>query len=309
MTARDAALAVLVSVIWGLNFVMIKVGLEAFPPFLFSALRFALAATPVIFLLRGSGVDWPAVLAVGMVLGVVKFSLMFMGIDVGLPAGLASLLIQAQVFFSILLATVAMREAAPSRVQVLGMLLGAAGLLGVGTPYFNVILLEDAEQISGPVLGFLLTLAAALAWGISNLVMRARPQRDLFGFMTRVSVVPVLPLLFLSFLFEGQQSIEEAVLGLDLMGIAAIVYVSFVATTFAYSVWGHLLAKYEMKAVTPYALLVPVVGMVAGHLVLGEDYSAVQVAGAGLLLVGLTLCTGLWPTRAFGTQSRSAGPS
>ena len=278
MPRTHLALAVLVAAIWGLNFVVIEVGLEDFPPLLLSALRYALAALPLIVLGGMPAVRWRWVLAVGIAIGVVKFSLLFIGMDVGMPAGLASLVLQAQALFTVVLAAAVLRERiAGSQVAGLaiafgGLALVAGGLDGAATPE-----------------GFALVIAAAVAWGVGNLALKRAAPADPLRFMTTVCVVPPVPLLALSLAFEGPREIGDALAGADAVGIGAVLYLAFAATTVGWGLWGHLMARHPASTVAPFALLVPVFGLSFGALLLGEPVSGRDVAAAVLVLGGVLL--------------------
>ncbi|MFI2734426.1 EamA family transporter [Streptomyces sp. NPDC018711] len=279
------ALAVLVAAVWGVNFVVIEIGLDHFPPLLFSALRFLAAALPAVFLVGRPKVAWKWVVGVGLVLGVAKFGLLFTGMDLGAPAGLSSLVLQVQTVFTALFAFVALGER-PRRLQVLGM---AVALAGIGVAAVD-------EGGSGPLAGFALVIAAAVCWGASNVLTRKAAPPDALNFMVWVSTVPVLPLLVLSLLLEGPERDLAALRGLDGTGIAVIVYVAWITTVFGFGAWGWLLRRHPASSVAPFSLLVPVFGMSSAALFLGESVSPLRWCAAALLVGGVAL-TSLAPRR------------
>jgi O-acetylserine/cysteine efflux transporter len=280
MTPRDIIAAVLVAAVWGFNFVAIHVGINNFPPLLFSALRFTLAAIPVIFLLRlGPPMAWRYIFAIGMVLGVIKFSFLFVGMDIGASAGLASLVLQTQAFFTAIFAAVLLRES-PQRLQVIGMLIAFAGIALLGT---------ELNDVSTTATGLVMVIAAATAWGASNLLMKAAKPTNMLHMMIWISLVPPLPMLALSLIFEGQTSIGAALSSIDWIGVGAIAYVGIISTIFAFAVWGRLLRRYDAGRVAPFSLLVPIFGMSFSALLLGETFTTVKLAAAILVLAGLGL--------------------
>lgn len=204
MPVAHILLALLVTLIWGLNFVVIKVGLGDFPPLLFCALRFALAALPLLVLRGPMPAPFGRILLIGVLLGVVKFGLLFVGMAQGMPAGLSSLVLQSQVFFTILIAALWLGER-PSPRGLFGLLLAAAGLVLIG--------LE--RPLGDSLLAFLLVVAAALAWSFANIATKRSGATDMLRLICWVSLVPPLPLLALSYLFEGPQAIERAVLNMS----------------------------------------------------------------------------------------------
>jgi len=278
MRPVHVSLAVLVAAIWGLNFVVIEVGLEDFPPLLLSALRYTLAAVPLLLLGGRPSVPWRWVLAVGAAIGVVKFSLLFVGMDVGMPAGLASLVLQVQAFFTVGFAAVLLRERVRAP-QLAGLVLATAGL---------ALVASGLNGVATPA-GFALVLGAAAAWGVANVAIRAAAPTDPLRFMTWICVVPPLPLLALSLAFEGPDRVGDALAAIDLGGIAAVAYIAFAATTVGWVAWAYLLGAYSAGTVAPFSLLVPVFGLAFAALLLGEPLTARTVIAAVLVVAGVLL--------------------
>ncbi|MCX5140369.1 EamA family transporter [Streptomyces sp. NBC_00338] len=285
MRPLHIALAALVAALWGVNFVVIEVGLDHFPPLLFSALRFLVAALPAVFFVGRPKVAWKWIAGVGLALGVAKFGLLFIGMDRGMGAGLSSLVLQVQAVFTALFAALVLGER-PGRVKVAGM---AVALAGIGVAAVD-------EGASGPVLAFVLVIAAAACWGVSNVLTRRAAPPDALNFMVWVSTVPVLPLLGLSLLFEGWGRDRAALAALDWSGVGIIVYVAWAVTVFGFGAWGFLLSRYPASSVAPFTLLVPVFGMSSAALLLDEPVSPLRWCAAALLVGGVAL-TSLAGTR------------
>jgi O-acetylserine/cysteine efflux transporter len=285
MRPSHLALAVLVAALWGVNFVVIDVGLEHFPPLLFCALRFLVAAVPAVFFVRRPKVALRWVVSVGLTLGVAKFGLLFIGMNQGMPAGLSSLVLQIQAVFTALLA-----------ITLLGERPGRARLVGMAVAFGGIVLAAIDEGASGPFGAFALVIAAAAFWGVSNILTRKASPPDALSWMVWVSLVPPLPLFVLSLLFEGPGADLDALRALDWSGAGAIVYVAWVTTVFGFGVWGFLLRTYDASAVAPFSLLVPVFGMSSAALLLGESVSPLRW-GAAVLLVGGVAVTSLTPSR------------
>ena len=285
MPARSVALVVAVAALWGVNFVVIHVGLDHFPPLLFNALRFTLMAVPAIFLVGRPQVAWKVVLGFGFLLGVVKFGLLFVSLDLGMPVGLSSLLLQLQVIFTIVFAGFVLRER-PRREQVAGAAIAFAGLAVIGVD----------RAASAPILPFVLILGAAAAWGVTNVMTRVAQPPDPLAMLVWASLVPPLPLLGLSLLFEGPSEIGSALAGTDPTGLAALAFVALVSGLFGFAAWTTLLKRHTAAAVTPFALLVPVFGMASAALLLGERPSGLELGGAVLICAGLAFT--LKPARA-----------
>jgi O-acetylserine/cysteine efflux transporter len=296
------ALAVLVAAVWGVNFVVIDIGLDHFPPLLFSALRFLVAALPAVFFVPRSKVALKWVISVGLVLGVAKFGLLFIGMHQGMPAGLSSLVLQIQAVFTALFAIALLGER-PSRLRLTGMAIALAGI--------TVAAID--EGASGPLGAFALVIAAAAFWGLSNILTRKAAPPDALSWMVWLSLVPPLPLLALSLLFEGPSADLAALRSLDWSGAGAIVYVAWISTVFGFGAWGFLLRQYEASAVAPFSLLVPVFGMSSAAILLGESVSPLRWAAAVLLVGGVAITsTGRRPSRRPSEgplPSRTGAPS
>jgi O-acetylserine/cysteine efflux transporter len=278
MRRVHVALAVLVAAIWGLNFVVIEVGLDDFPPLLLSALRYTLASLPLVFLGGAAVVPWRWVLTVGVVIGVVKFSLLFVGMDVGMPAGLASLVLQVQAFFTLGFAAVLLRERVRA-TQAAGLVLATAGLALVASGL-------DGVATAG---GFALVIAAAAAWGLGNVAIKRAAPADPLRFMSWMCLIPPVPLLCLSLAFEGPGEVRDALAGIDLGGVGAVAYIAFAATTVGWGLWAYLMRTYSAGTVAPFSLLVPVFGLGFAALLLGEPLGLRTIVAAVFVVSGVFL--------------------
>jgi len=281
MTPRDLLLALLVVVVWGVNFVVIKAGVSELPPLLLGALRFVTAAFPAVLLFRRPDVPLRLLLAYGLTISVGQFAFLFTAIHVGMPSGLASLVLQSQAFFTMLFAAVWLKETW-RRSQLGGLVLAACGLVLIGS----------AHGVSMPLGGFLLTLLAASMWAAGNIVTREIGRHgpvDMQALVVWASLVPPLPFLLLSLLIEGPTAIAQSLGAFSLQSAAAIAYLAWVATLLGYGIWSRLLSRYPANQVAPFSLLVPVVGLTTGWLVYGEELQPVHFAGGALLMAGLAV--------------------
>lgn len=276
---RDLALALLVILAWGVNFAVIKVGVSDVPPMLLGALRYVCAAFPALLFVRPPRVPLRLYLLYGATIAVGQFALLFTAIHVGMPSGLASLVLQSQSFFTLLLAAWWLGE--KWRVnQLAGLGLAGVGLLLIGT----------AHGASMPLLGFLLTVGAAAMWACGNIVTRAVAQHgpiNQFAFIVWSSLVPPLPFLVLSLAIDGPTAMGQALTHMHWQSMAAVAYIAWVSTLLGYSVWTFLMGRYPVNRVAPFTLLVPVVGLVTGAWAFGERLLPVHLAGALLLMAGL----------------------
>lgn len=281
MRPAHLALVLLIILVWGVNFAIIKVGLADVPPLLMAALRFVLAAIPAVLFVRPPTLPLRLYLAYGLTMSVGQFALLFTAIHIGMPSGLASLVLQSQSFFTLLLTALWLREKWQLN-QLAGLLLAAAGLLLIGS----------AHGTSMPMTGFLLTVAAAVMWGAGNIASRAvgrcGPINPL-AFVVWASLVPPLPLLALSWLIEGPAAMASAWQHVSLSSLGALGYIAWVSTLFGYGAWNFLMARYPVNRVAPFTLLVPLIGLATGWLAFGEQLHAVHLIGGALLMAGLAV--------------------
>jgi O-acetylserine/cysteine efflux transporter len=278
MTPRDIGLALFIAVLWGANFVVMKHAVSEIPPLLLTSIRFALAALPAVFFLPRPRVTWAILAAYGTAFGIVKFGLLFTAFKIGGAAGLASVLLQTQVFFTILLAQTLMGETVSAR-QRLGISIALAGVAAIIAGGF-------ADAALGPVA---LILAAALAWAFANIIQKRAGKVDMLAFTVWTSLIPPLPMLALSAIVDGLPAWQAAWANLTWLGIAAVLYLAYPVSVVGGAIWGGLLSRYPAATVAPFALLVPVIGMAGGVMIYGENLTLANLAGSGLILAGLAL--------------------
>ena len=280
MNLRHSALAVLVAVLWGVNFVAIDLGLHAngrdVPPLLFVAFRFLLVVFPFILFIRKPDVSWKAIIGVGLFMSAGQFGLLYLGMALGMPAGLASLVLQAQVLFTVLIAARFLGER-PSRRQMLGVVLGLAGLGVVAV----------GRSAVAPILPLMIVLAAALSWAIGNVVVRHSKAASGLGLVVWSGAVVPLPLAGLSLVVDGPDTVWATITDLQMPTILSAIYTAVFASLIGYGIWNRLLTLYPSSDVVPFTLLVPVVGMTAAWLVLNEIPTAPEIMGGLILLVGV----------------------
>jgi O-acetylserine/cysteine efflux transporter len=289
MSPKDLLLALVVVVAWGVNFVVIKVGLHGVPPMLLGALRFMLAAFPAVFFVRRPQMPWRWLLAYGATISLGQFAFLFSAMYVGMPAGLASLVLQAQAFFTLGFAALFLHERFRAQ-NVLGLVIAAIGLAVIG--------LQGGHAMT--VAGFVLTLCAAVMWALGNIVTKKVGKVDLVGLVVWGSLIPPVPFFVLSYMFEGPARIAAALTGIGASSVFAIVYLAFVATLLGYGLWSRLLSRYPAGQVAPFSLLVPIVGLASASVFLGEALSGAQILGAVLVMAGLAVNVfGGWVLQRF----------
>ena len=286
LSPPDLLLTLAIMAVLGYTFVPIKVALREVPPFALASIRFALAALPLVFFIRRPAMPWRFVIAYGIAIGVLQFGLMFLGMKLGMPAGLTSLVMQVQIFFTVGLA-----------VMLDGDRLRRHNLVGAGIAVVGVAMLAAHKVGAGEsatFIGFLLVILASLAWAIGNIIAKrgaGEHAPDMFALVVWSSLVPPLPLAALSYALEGGPAAFHSVVAMSATGWACVAVMAYGATLFGFGSWNALLHRYPTAVISPFALLIPVSGIASGALFLGEKLAPLQAAGAALVLAGLAVNT------------------
>ena len=282
MQRRDLLLVVLVIIVWGLNFIAIKLGLQNTPPLLLVTLRFLLTCFPAILFLPRPPIRWPWLIALGLSINVGQFAFLFLSMKVGMPAGLASLLLQSQAFFTLFIAVTWFGENWYWN-HIVGLILSVCGMAIIG--------LQQGGDMT--FTGFGLILAAAACWGIGNVIMRQAtlgvPSFSMLALVVWSGAVAIIPLALLSLVLEGYDNWLTAYQSATWTTVGSVVYLAFFATLVGYGLWGKLMSRYPAAVVSPLALMVPLVGMSSSALFLGESLSLEQGLGALLVMLGLAI--------------------
>jgi len=280
---RHLVLALLVVAVWGTNFVVIKSALEHLPPLLFATLRFTLVCLPGIFFLPRPQVPWSRLAAYGLLIGAGQFGLLYLALTHFISPGLASLVLQTQVFFTIGL-SMRLNGEKVQRYQVAALLVAVSGI---------GVILTHTDSHTTPI-GLGLVLFAALSWSGGNLVVRTSPGVNMLAYVVWASVFAIPPLFALSLSVEGGSAMIAGLRHADARTWAAVLWQSIGNTMFGYAAWGWLLARHPAATIMPMALLVPVFGMGAAAWVLHEPLPPWKLLAAALVLGGLALNL-LWP--------------
>lgn len=283
LTPRHALLALAVAAVWGTNFVIIKLALAHLPPLLFATLRFALAAIPGVFFLRRPKVPLAQIALYGILIGVGQFGLLFIAINGRIAPGLASLVVQSQVFFTIGLAMLMTGERLRA-IQIVALAMGAAGIALIGA---NT---GGATSLTGIVL----VLGAAFSWACGNIVQRRSVGVDMLAYVVWASLFAIPPLFALSIALEGWTAIVAGVANADASTWGAVAWQAIGNTMFGYGAWGFLLTRYPAATVAPWSLLVPVFGIAAAAWWLAEPLPGWKIAAGALVFGGLAINL-FWP--------------
>ena len=287
LSGRDLLAAVCVVLIWGTNFVAMKMALHHFTPLQLGAARYVFAVLPLLLFIRPPKLHWRWLVLYGLAQGVGQFGLLFLALQVGMTAALASVLVQTQVFFTALLGFALLGER-PSRALLGGLLLAALGLGCFGVNYLQPELTTSAGGTTA--VGFVLCLAAAAMWATANIVVR-RAQRESPGFavlpfMVWSSLVPILPFVALSLAVDAPASRWQWITA-PWSSWLAVAYLGWMATILAYALWTGLLKRHAVNRVAPFSLGVPLIGVATGMLVQGDVITAWQWAGIALVVAAL----------------------
>lgn len=282
-------LALLIVTIWGVNFAIIELGLRQVSPLALGVARFFLAAFPWVFLIRRPNVPWRLLVAYGLTIFAMQFGFLFTGMKVGMSAGLASLILQLQVFFTIALSVLFLGER-PNFWQVAGALLAFCGV--------GFVALHVGGEVT--LAGLALLLVAAASWGTGNVVSKRISQANaavnVLALVVWGSLVALPPLLAVSLALEGERLVTSFT-GLDWVSAGAIAYIVYLSTLFGFGAWSRLLGLYPVSTVAPFTLLVPVFGFLGSAVLLGEPLQAWKLVASGLVIAGL--CINLFGPRLF----------
>lgn len=276
MPLRHIGLALLVVAIWGFNFVMIKLSVEALPPILAAGLRFVAAALPAVFFLRPPKAPWWLVVSFGLAFGFALYGFLNLSLAWGMSAGLSSLVLQSQAFFTMALAFLLLGER-PTRFQ----------LLGAAIAFIGIAVIASERLTATALLPLGMVLLAALSWGAANVLTKKAGRVNALAFTVWGALAAPLPLLGLSLWLEGPPVVLAALAGFSWRDAGLIAFLAYPATLLAGGIWSWLLGQHPASVVAPFTLLVPITGLLSGYLVLGETITPIEIAGALLVVAGL----------------------
>lgn len=285
VSRRDCPLAALVASIWGFNFIVIDWGMDGVPPLLFAAVRFALVLVPAAFLLPRPDLPWRTLAGIGAFMSLGQFGFLYVAMDAGLPPGLAALVLQAQVLFTVLIAAGVVRER-PTAAQAVGVAVGSAGLL--------VVALGRGGAVPLTALG--LCLLGALSWGAGNVLSRASGARGGLALTVWSAAVVPLPLLGLSLLLDGPAAVADGFAAFGWRAGLSTAYTVVLASLVGYGIFTTLLSRNPSASVVPWVLLAPVVAMTSAAVLLGQVPNAAEAAGAVVMVAGVLVT--LRPSRS-----------
>lgn len=279
MNFKDGLIALAVVLLWGVNFFFIRLGLTEMTPMVLGMLRFLLVVFPAIFFIRKPNVSWRWLALYGLAISFGQFSLMFTAIAVGMPTGLTALVLQAQAFFTVLMAALIWREPVKAN-HWLALLIAVLGLAFIGI---------GQHSGSVPLLGLLLVLAAAFSWACGNLVVKRIGRVNPLALVVWGNAVAIVPFALCAIAQSGVAGVAEQVRHIDVAGWAALAYLSYMATLGGYGAWGSLLSRHPAGRIAPLSLLVPVVALLVAQVFLRESLNSWQWIGVAVVMAALAV--------------------
>lgn len=287
---KDIILALLVIILWGANFTVIKLGLNGVPSMLLVALRYIFTAFPAIFFIKRPKLEWKYIILYGFIVGVAQFTCLFYAIEIGMPASLASVIGQSQAFLTPIFNTILLKEKM-NKKQIIGSIIAAFGLIFIGKAAGN----NGISSI--PLFALVLNILAAVFWSLSNILIkylsnRASSEDEEINMLSLViwgSLIPPIPMIIFALILDSPQTLIGSITNMNGISIFAVLYLAYGATLFGYGIWSNLMAKYPVGTVAPLSLLVPITGLITAQIVLSEKLLTMQWIGGLIILVGLII--------------------
>lgn len=278
MPLFDWMLALITIFVWGMNFLVSKLALFDMPPLMFGFLRFLLVAFPAVFFIKFPKAPWKTVLAYGFTINFLQFSFMLSSIAFGLPAGLASLLMQTQAFFTVVLSALYFREKVPLGILI-AFLIAAVGV---------ILIIEGANvKTALPLAGLLSVLAAAFFWSTGNITIKMMPNVDMISLVVWGGLFSLPAFAIASYIFEGPEHIIYGYQHMTYKAWIGIMYGAYISTFVGYVIWGKLLSRRPVSLIAPLTLLIPIIGFASNTIAFDEHFTWVQWSGSACVLLAL----------------------
>ncbi|MDF1756751.1 MAG: EamA family transporter [Legionellaceae bacterium] len=278
MSLFHVLLAVIVAASWGFNFIFVKLGLNELPPLLLCAIRFLLVSIPIVFVVKRPKVPFRQILCYGLFTFAIQFSLLFLGLKLGMPAGASSLIFQTQIFFSLFVAAFAFKEM-PTRPQLFG---GLVAFIGIGCVWSDI-------GESSTMIGLILEIIAAASWAVGNAFSKKIGRVNSYSLVAWGCLVSTPPLLLLSFIIDGPTLIFTSLKHVSWIGVMSVAYTTYISTGVGYVLWNKLLSIYPVSSVIPFTLLIPIFGLFGSMVVFNEPLSKMTMFAALFIIMGLAI--------------------
>ncbi len=276
MNAKHVVMAFFIVVLWGLNFVALKIAVLSLPPIFLAGLRFLLISIPWIFFVEKPKVSKRQFITLPITLGVLQYSLLYYGMSTGLSAGLSAVILQTQSFFTVIMSTILIKEK-PRLNEILGLLIGALGVM--------ILLINNNGDFK--IEAVLIILAAAISWGIANIQLKNLGNVNMVSFLIWISPFAAIVLFIISFILEYDLVLNIDFSNVEIKVFLSIFYTAYLSTVIGFTMWQYLLNKYKSVQITPYGLLVPVTGSIFGYIILSEVLEIYQIIAGIVIIIGL----------------------
>ena len=276
MNAKHVVMAFFIVVLWGLNFVALKIAVLSLPPIFLAGFRFLLISIPWIFFVEKPKVSKKQFITLPITLGVLQYSLLYYGRSTGLSAGLSAVILQTQSFFTVIMSTILIKEK-PRLNEILGLLIGALGVM--------ILLINNNGDFK--IEAVLIILAAAISWGIANIQLKNLGNVNMVSFLIWISPFAAIVLFIISFILEYDLVLNIDFSNVEIKVFLSIFYTAYLSTVIGFTMWQYLLNKYKSVQITPYGLLVPVTGSIFGYIILSEVLEIYQIIAGIVIIIGL----------------------
>ena len=276
MNAKHVVMAFFIVVLWGLNFVALKIAVLSLPPIFLAGFRFLLISIPWIFFVEKPKVSKRQFITLPITLGVLQYSLLYYGMSTGLSAGLSAVILQTQSFFTVIMSTILIKEK-PRLNEILGLLIGALGVI--------ILLINNNGDFK--IESVLIILAAAISWGIANIQLKNLGNVNMVSFLIWISPFAAIVLFIISFILEYDLVLNIDFSNVEIKVFLSIFYTAYLSTVIGFTMWQYLLNKYKSVQITPYGLLVPVTGSIFGYIILSEVLEIYQIIAGIVIIIGL----------------------
>ena len=276
MSTKHVVMAFSIVVLWGLNFVALKITVLSLPPIFLAGLRFFLISFPWIFFVKKPKVSNKQFFSLPITLGVLQYSLLYYGMSTGLSAGLSAVILQTQSFFTVIMSAFLIKEK-PSLNEIIGLIIGMLG----------VIILLTYNDGDFKLEAIFIILAAAMSWGVANIQLKNLGNINMISFLIWISPLASILLFIISFILEFDSLLKIDFPNIEIKVFLSIFYTAYISTVIGFTMWQYLLNKYKSIQITTYGLLVPVTGSIFGYIILNEVLEIYQIISGIIIIIGL----------------------
>ena len=278
MSTKHVVMAFIIVILWGLNFVTLKIAVLSLPPIFLAGLRFFLISFPWIFFVKKPKVSNKQFFSLPITLGVLQYSLLYYGMSTGLSVGLSSVILQTQSFFTVIMSAFLIKEK-PSLNEIIGLIIGMLG----------VIILLTYNDGDFKLEAIFIILAAAMSWGVANIQLKNLGNINMVSFLIWISPLAAILLFIISFILEYDSLLKIDFSNIEIKVFLSIFYTAYISTVIGFTMWQYLLNKYKSIQITPYGLLVPVTGSIFGYIILNEVLEIYQIISGIIIIIGLMI--------------------